>query len=109
MSWKNYSIVISAALLASRIAMASGYAANSSITGANSLAIDSTTGNWVYIHLTPGPTTPAACNTGGFWSFTLDLSTPTGVNLYALLLSAQAQGKTIAVYGTGACSQDPTV
>ena len=44
-----------------------------------------------------------ACSIAGDeWAFSL--TTPTGRAMYALLLSAQAQGKAISVKGNGQCS-----
>ncbi len=47
-------------------------------------------------------TTPIACSTQGQWA--VDLSTTMGKNIYAMLLSAQSQGQTVTVAGSGVCS-----
>lgn len=49
--------------------------------------------------------TPPACSTNNQWAVKLD--TVVGKNLYALLLSAQAQGRNVQVYGTGLCDVWP--
>ena len=45
---------------------------------------------------------PSCSRIGDEWAFSL--TTPTGKAMYALLLMANAQGKTISVQGTGACT-----
>jgi hypothetical protein len=47
-----------------------------------------------------------ACSTVGD-SLALSLATPAGRAMYAMLLSAQAQGKSVSVGGTGTCSATP--
>lgn len=42
------------------------------------------------------------CGNNDQW--VVDLSSPTGKSIYALLLYAQGQGKTVFVVGTGACA-----
>lgn len=54
----------------------------------------------------PSPNRPACA----LWErFSFDLSVPAGQAMLAYLLSAQAMGKRITVYGTGSCVQSPTV
>lgn len=45
---------------------------------------------------------PACHTVGEQWA--LSLATPTGRAMYALLLSAQIQGKSVSVTGSGTCS-----
>lgn len=54
----------------------------------------------------PSPNKPACA----LWErFSFDLSVPAGQAMLAYLLSAQAVGKRITVYGTGSCVQTPNV
>ncbi len=46
-----------------------------------------------------------SCATLPYWTF--DADTPTGKNFLATLLTAQATGRSVAVYGTGECGLRP--
>jgi len=46
-----------------------------------------------------------SCATLAYWTF--DGDTPTGKNFLATILTAQATGRAIAVYGTGECGLRP--
>lgn len=59
------------------------------------------TGDIVIFSLDGGHTGRPACSAPGTWA--LSLSTQSGRAMYALLLSAQSQGKQVSVHGTGAC------
>jgi hypothetical protein len=43
-----------------------------------------------------------SCGNNNQWA--LNLSTPTGRSIYALILSAQAQGKVLYIVGNGTCN-----
>lgn len=55
----------------------------------------------VFFTLDGGHTSKPACSAD---SWALSLSTHSGRAMYALLLSAQSQGKQVWVHGTGACA-----
>lgn len=56
-----------------------------------------------YLFVTAGVKTGSpACGNNNEWA--VNLSTAQGKSLYALLLSAQAQDKTVSIVGNGTCS-----
>lgn len=81
----------------------------------SSFAVGTASGdvNYVFVHspnvlmFQVGTTvsTPPTCSTQNQWAVKLD--TTLGKNLYALLLSAQAQGRNVQVYGSGVCDAWP--
>ena len=80
-------------------------AAGGTVTLTKSIATVSgvQTGN-VFLFATNGarPPVPACAVTGNLW--VLDASTTGAQNAIAMILSAQAQGRTIWVHGTGSCT-----
>jgi hypothetical protein len=60
-------------------------------------------GNLVYVYPVGGVANPPACHgsNGNYYSFSLNR--PRAKEYLAGLLSAQAQGATVAFYGTGTC------
>jgi hypothetical protein len=61
----------------------------------------------IMFKLSGGHVGKPACATATSDSWALSLTTHTGRAMYALLLSAQAQGKGVQVSGTGDCSAWP--
>ena len=74
------------------------------------LTIDRAYSNFVAITVAGTPTGTTSCATGyANWSFTLSLNDAIGTNMYALLLTAFAEGKPVTLYGTGSCSEQAGV
>jgi hypothetical protein len=74
------------------------------------LTVNRAYANFVAVTVTGTPTESVpSCATAGYanWSFTLALTDALGTNMYALLLTAFAQGKPVTLYGTGLCSEQP--
>jgi hypothetical protein len=58
----------------------------------------------IYVGISPAPINRPACSNNGSYHFVFDPSTAEGKALYAALLSVQASGKQIYIYGTGTCA-----
>lgn len=90
----------------SRIAIISGFLLLSGMTHAGTsngkvtfMIINSTN----YLFVTAGVKTGSpACGNNNEWA--VNLGTAQGKSLYALLLSAQSQDKTVSIVGNGTCS-----
>lgn len=57
----------------------------------------------VYFGITPVPAGRASCNTNAAYQFVFDPTTPAGKVLYAAILLAEAEDRTLTVGGTGVC------
>jgi hypothetical protein len=103
---KNLWLVITLAM-----ALALGWAPNayagSTTSGATilQLAINKVYGPFVFIKVDVMPVGAPTCATNGYWQYTLTLTNPGDAALYALLLTAYAQGRQVFIGGTGACSE----
>jgi hypothetical protein len=83
-----------------------GEAANVRIT---SMAMAVNNGNHVYIQVSASPAGRPTCASHNFFHYTLALDTAAGRSLYAILLSAEAQGTLLHLSGYNLCTQDSTV
>jgi hypothetical protein len=83
-----------------------GAQAGGTVSGATilQLAINKAYGAFVFIRLDVTPTGAPPCATA-YWQYTLTLTNPGDSQLYALLLTAYAQGKQVYIIGSGACSE----
>jgi hypothetical protein len=93
--------------LATVLALAPNAYAGSTASGATilQLAINKLYGPFVFIRIDVAPTGAPTCATNGSWQYTLTLTNPGDTALYALLLTAYAQGRQVFIGGTGACSE----
>lgn len=90
--------------LQSSDALAAGEATNVRI---RSMAIAINAGNYLYIQGTAPPATWAcAGNPHPYFHFVLSMDTAAGKSLYAMLLSAEAQGTPLSLSGDGTCTSD---
>jgi hypothetical protein len=69
----------------------------------DSLAMDYTTGNMVFISVHSPKSGNPACSTNGTWAFVLPLTTSLQSQMFAALLSARSSGATITLVGSGVC------
>ena len=76
-------------------------ASNAMIT---EMTLGSTNGDVLFIRVDPAPTGSTGCHQNSHWHYTLPLGNPLGKNMYALLLSMQAQGRPMAFAGLDACN-----
>jgi hypothetical protein len=69
----------------------------------DSIAMDYTTGNMVFISVHSPKTSNPACSTNGTWAFVLPLTTSLQTQMFAALLSARSSGANVTLVGSGVC------
>ncbi len=68
------------------------------------MAINRQTANMVFVRMNPQPTPAEACASTTAWSYVFPMTTDQDKKLFAMLEGAQLAGRTITIYGTGACA-----
>jgi hypothetical protein len=100
-------VALAAAICSAQSASAVQTFTNATIT---ELTINRAYTNFVAITVAGTATGTTSCATGyANWNFTLSLGDAMGTNMYALLLTAAAEGKSVTLYGTGLCSEQAGV
>jgi hypothetical protein len=96
-------VALAATIWAAQSASAVQTYTNATIT---EVTLNRAYGNFVAITVAGTPTGTTSCATGyANWNFTLSLGDAIGTNMYALLLTAVAEGKPVTLYGTDLCSE----
>jgi hypothetical protein len=90
---------------------ATSASAESLVSGAVITAINVTKsyGEILFIKVDKPKSTPPGCDTNGFWTYVLPLTTELDKKLYAMLLTARATGAPVTLTGTGTCSAFGTI
>jgi hypothetical protein len=72
----------------------------------SAMVLGSTTGNVLYLRVSPAPTGASSCfNASGYWHYTLPLDTALAKNIYTLLLTLSARDQPINFAGLGVCNE----
>lgn len=66
-------------------------------------------GSYVFIKLDATQTNKPACHQNGGWNYTSPIATEMDKAMFSILLAAYMSGKSISIYGSGACSQFPSI